>query len=139
MNLNINGKHLKILKYIISGGTAAFINIFLLYLLIEWIHYPYLRSSVFSFVVSFFVSFILQKFWTFNDNSKDGAKKQLAIYLLVAITNLGVNTLFVYLLVEYIKIWPVWAQIISGASIALYSFFIYKFIFYETPDIDPKS
>ena len=131
--------HYKFIRYIISGGTAAVINIFLLYLLTEFFKFWYLFSAIASFIVAFVFSFILQKFWTFGDNSKAEAHKQLAIYLFVAIVNLLVNTLLIYLLVEYLTIWYIWAQIISGATIALYSFFVYKLIFYETTHTNPKG
>ena len=135
----MNEDHYKLLRYITSGGTAAFINIFLLYLLTEFFKFWYLLSTVASFIVAFIFSFILQKFWTFTDNSKARTHKQLAIYLIVAVTNLLINTSIIYLLVEYVGVWYIWAQIMSGATIALYSFFIYKLIFYETSRIDTKG
>ena len=53
----------KIVRYLISGGTAAAINLSLLFLLTEFVGMWYLASSVLSFIAGFTASFLFQKFW----------------------------------------------------------------------------
>lgn len=125
-------KHSKqIFKYVISGGSAAVVNLSTLYVLTEFFHVWYLVSASTAFVGAFAVSFTLQKFWTFKDHETEGMRKQLSLYLAVILVNLAINALFVYLLVEHIGIWYMLAQIISGLVIAIESFFIYKFFIFK--------
>ena len=60
---------MRIVRFLISGSSAAGINLGTLFVLTHFFDVWYLLSSVVAFSVSFFVSFTLQKFWTFNDAS----------------------------------------------------------------------
>ena len=127
-------KRRRVLKYLISGGTAAAVNIGLLYFLTDTLGIWYIFSAVLAFAVAFVVSFGFQKFWTFEDHSTDGMHGQAAAYLLVALVNLGVNTALIYGFVEFLGIHYLLAQIIAGIIIACESFFVYKkFIFHDRP------
>lgn len=120
----------KLVKYIISGGTAAVTDLAFLYLFTSILHVWYLISAVVAFIISFAVSFTLQKFWTFNDQSIKGVKSQVLIYFTIAVVNLGINTLLMYAFVDILKMYYFTAQILAGALVALQSYFIYqKFVF----------
>lgn len=126
-------KYFKYIKYVISGGTAAVVNIGSLYLLTEYGHIHYLVSASIAFVFGFTVSFILQKFWTFQNKGRSNMHWQLTLYFIVALGNLAFNTLLLYVLVEFLHIWYIAAAVFSGLFIAFVTFFIYRhFIFTET-------
>jgi len=124
-------RHAMIVRYVISGGTAALVDLLLLYLATEVFGVWYLSSAVFAFTIAFIVSFLLQKFWAFRDKRTDGMHGQLLIYLCVLIFNMLINTSFIYFLVEHGNQHYLIAQIISGAIIALWSFFIYRFLIFR--------
>lgn len=123
-------KLFKIAKYIISGGTAAVVDLAALYIFVEWFHMWYVLSAVLAFLVAFCFSFTLQKFWTFKDRATQQMHKQATVYFVVSVINLGVNTLLMYIFVEYLHIHYFVSQIIAGGLLAISSFFIYsRFIF----------
>ena len=120
----------KILRYLFSGGTAFGVNFFFLYAFTEWIGFHYLISVVVAFLIALIVSFILQKFWTFQDNSKANLHRQMLIYMVLAVTNTSLNTLLVYFFVEYGGWHYLLGQFFSSGLIAVESFFVYQvFIF----------
>ena len=127
------------IKYVIGGGTAAFVDLFLLYVLTDIFHLWYLYSAGLAFLAAFLVSFYLQKFWTFRDNSNKKIHKQMAAYFAVGAVNLGVNTGGIYLLVEKFNFDYLWAQIIMGALIAVGSFLIYRFVIFKEDKIETGS
>ncbi len=128
----------KIGRYVISGGTAAAVNLVLLYILTEYAGMWYLLSAVCSFIIAFGVSFILQKSWTFQDASKDGIHRQLLAYLLVALINLGLNTALLYSFVEYAKLHYLLSQIMAGIIVAAESFFVYQIFIFKKPQIQAE-
>ena len=85
-----------------------------------------------SFVFAFFVSFVLHKFWTFGDRSQEGMHMQMGAYLFVAVVNLSLNTLLVYLFVEQTGLHYIIAQILASALIAIESFFVYQRFIFKT-------
>jgi dolichol-phosphate mannosyltransferase len=115
-------QHHQIIKYIISGGTAAVVNIGSMYVFTDFLHIWYLISGVISFIFGFLVSFLLQKYWTFADKSTDTVHKQAALYFIVALINLAWNTLLLYIFVDLFHLWYIIAAILAGAIVALTSY-----------------
>lgn len=132
--VSLNGKypaHTKVLRYIISGGTSTFVNLALLYVLTELFGLWYIASASVSFIAAFVISFVLQKYWTFQDVSKEYVHRQAIFYFVVMVVNLCINTALLYLLVEYTGIHYMLSQIISGVFIATESFFVYQFFIFK--------
>jgi putative flippase GtrA len=121
----------KIIRYLISGGTAAATNLFIFSISHLYFGLWYISASAAAFIVSFFVSFTLQKFWTFGDNSLDVVEHQVAKYLLVALLNLGANTLILYALVEHLRLHALLGQIITIGVVAVWSYFIYQHLIFR--------
>lgn len=128
----------RVAKYITAGGTAAAVDLGLLYLLTDIARLHYLVSATLAFIVAFWVSFILQKFWTFGDDTRDRIHTQAVVYFVIAVANVGVNALLMYLFVSVFGIWYFLAQIIAGALIACYSFLIYRRFVFRT-QIHPST
>ncbi len=124
-------RYARTLKFIISGGLAATIDLGLLYALTEIWHVWYLLSAILAFGVAFGVSFSLQKFWTFNDRSVEGIHAQLGMYLVIALLGLGLNTLCMYGLVDHFGLHYIVAQILTSAFIAVANFFAYKHLIFK--------
>lgn len=123
-------KRARFFRYLAAGGTAAFVDFVFLYLFTDIIGLHYLWSSVLAFILSFFVSFILQKFWTFQDDSVEKVHTQAAVYLATAIASLLLNTALMYFFVEWLSLWYMAAQFIASGLLAFATFFISRdFIF----------
>ncbi len=116
----------KILKYVTSGGIGAFVNLLSLYLLTDVFHLWYIFSSWIAFVVTFFVSFTLQRFWTFVDVEHAPVQKQLFLFFVTALINIAINTVMLYVLSEFLHLHYLIAQFIALGVIAIGSFFVYQ-------------
>lgn len=119
----------KILKFLISGATVAGIDLAILFVLVHFHHLSYLPASAIAFVVAVAASFMLQKFWTFENRSAEFMGRQLFQYVGVALMNLGGNTLGMYLLVDMLFVQYVIAQILLMLLFAIMSFLLYRKIF----------
>ena len=130
----------KLIRYLISGGTAALVNFTTLFVLVQFIDIHYLSASILAFVVSIAISFAMQKFWTFRDNIVHDIHTQFTRYLVVILFSLLLNTVLVYLLVEKVHVWYLLAQVIATVIIAITNFFCYKhFVFRaRTMQTDPN-
>ena len=112
------------IKYIISGGTAAAVDFALLYLLTDLIGVWYLYSAIVAYVASFFTSFTMQKFWTFQDSDLKRIRRQFLIYLSAALIGLLLNSIMMYFWVSILHVWYLAAQFITMGILAIGSFFI---------------
>ena len=123
---------MQVARFGISGVTALATNIAVLYVLNSIAGLWYLAASVIGFLAGFAVSFTLQKFWTFRDHSTDKIATQAVRYFLIVLFNLGLNTILVYLFVEYVRLLPIIAQIIAALIIAIEGFFAYRFLVFSS-------
>ncbi|MSU73823.1 GtrA family protein [Candidatus Kaiserbacteria bacterium] len=124
----------RLVRFVISGGTATAVNLGILFLLTHIFGLWYLTSSIIAFMVAFFVSFTLQKFWTFEDASRSRLRSQAIIYFLIILFDLGVNTALMYFFVEHLHLHYLIAQLISGVMIAVMNYFSYKHLVFRGTD-----
>ncbi len=129
----IFGRHAVVARYFMSGGSAFATNIILLYILTEYFKIYYLVSAVLSFMIAFVVSFLMMKHWTFQDGSTEKVNQQLVVYFGLAVLNLFLNSLLVYFFVEKVGVWYVTAQVVASLIIAVWNFFIYKYLIFIKP------
>ena len=130
-----------VIKYFVSGVSAAATDLLLLYIFAEYVFHQshYLLSVALAFVFSFFVSFFLQKFWTFEDNSWDEIDRQIPIYFSITAANLAVNLGLMYFFVTHLHIWYIYAQVLTGALIAGFSILFYARFVFRTNKFCPKE
>lgn len=118
----------RVLRFLISGGTALLINLLTLYFVADVLHVWYLTASIIAFIVTFAVSFSMQKLWTFKERTSETIYMQVGLSFVVAGGNLLLNTFLMYIFVEHFLFHHILAQIIASALIACESFFLYKHV-----------
>lgn len=125
-------KHHKIGRFLVSGSLATGTNLGVLYVLTDWFGIWYLISATIAFIVAFFISFTLQKFWTFEDGSREGMHFQAGFFLGYTLVCLGLNTLLLYFFVEYIHLHYMVSQILISVLIAVQNYFVYQRLIFRS-------
>ena len=82
-----------LLRYGVTGVAGGVIQIAFLYV---WVSYlglekSYLLGLVIGFAIALIVSFLLQKYWTFQDRATHKIPRQLLLYGAVAVSGLALN------------------------------------------------
>ncbi|MEN9524559.1 MAG: hypothetical protein RL536_628 [Candidatus Parcubacteria bacterium] len=124
--------HEQLIRYFLAGGVVVLVNLSFLYLFTDIFGIYYIISTIYSFLISFVVSFFLQKIWTFGDKdiSKVRATKQMMLYLCLQGSCIILNAVLMYVFVEYIHLWYIISQIVISIIIAFCAFlFSRRFIF----------
>ena len=123
----------RVVRFLFSGGLATAANIIPLFVLVHFFYMWYLLAAVFSFITAVAVSFMMQKFFTFNDYTREKIKQQTTLYFGIQIFNLCINTLLMYVGVNLLHIQYLLAQVLISGVMAVYNFFVYKHLVF-TPD-----
>lgn len=127
------------LRYFISGGTSGVTDIALLYIIHNIFGVYYLTSAIIAFIGAFFMSFMLHKYWTFKSHEEQ-THRQMAMYLVSSLFGLALNTVLMYVFVDYIHIGVITSQIIVGLLVACVSFFISRnIVFKYNPETQIKK
>jgi putative flippase GtrA len=126
---------MRVLKFLITGAIGLAANLGTFHILYTS-GVPYLVGSIAAFAVALFVGFVLQKYWTFEDSAPERMQKQFVLYTSLALGNLAINTLVVYLLVEHAAAHHLVAQTVGAGLVALTSYLAYRhYIFVERSEI----
>lgn len=117
-----------IIRFIISGGTAALVEyavfvICTLSLALE-------ISNVISFMAGLVVSFLLNKIWVFGVSNNTA--RQMSYYFILSVVNVTIGTGAILLLVNYIGVWRYVSKIVVMVMIATWNFFIYKKLIFKS-------
>lgn len=128
-------KKKQIIKFVISGGTAFSVDLLLLFFLTDILKIWYIYSASMAFIVAFFISFYLQKLWTFRDSNKK-VYKQMFIFFFTGTANVMVNAGGMYVIVDKLGIKYLFAQTIMTALLSVCSFLIYRFIVFKKHQIE---
>lgn len=116
----------QIVRYIISGGTSAAVNLSLLYLFTSVFHIWYIYSAIIATSVALIVSFTLQKLWTFQNFSTDRVHVQFPMHATLALSNIALNAALLFAFVEWLHLWYLAAQVVVGAFLACVNYSVYK-------------
>ena len=106
------------------------VNVLTLHVLVSFGVY-YLAASICAFSVALLVGFLLQKNWTFQARSVGRAKIQFGMYAALTLVNLGINTVIVYVCVEYLHLNYLLAQVIGAGLVSVSSYFIYTLYIFK--------
>jgi len=117
-------------KFVVAGCFSGGSDLIFLFILHGLWHLPIVMATSISFILSFLVSFTLQKFWTFR-NYQNQVAGQLSLYILFAFVGLNVNAIFMHLLVTKYRIWYILAQLMVNLVIGFCNFLSYKFIIFR--------
>lgn len=120
---------LRIAKFGISGIICVGLYYLTLYCLTEFVKIWYPISAAIGSILSYTSSFLFQKYWTFENNNRKKIPKQITQYFIMSGVLLCVNSIFLYLLVEFVNLKYIIAQIFITVILSIVSYLITKKIF----------
>ncbi|MCI0620050.1 GtrA family protein [Candidatus Wolfebacteria bacterium] len=119
----------QVVRFCVAGAAGVIAYYAALYGLTEYFGVWYVISAVVGFILNTGLNFTLQKFWTFQNKETHMVRRQLVLYVAMTVSFLVGNTVFLYLMVEYLHMWYIGAQVILTAVISVLSFIISGKIF----------
>jgi putative flippase GtrA len=129
---------LQTFRYAACGGGNTLLGLMLYYVSFKYIlreqnldlgFYaikPYNVALFISFVVNFCVGFFLLKFVVFGESNIKG-RVQLFRYFSFYIACLFLNYILLKLFVEYVHIYPTFAQVMTTVIVIVFSYFVQKY------------
>lgn len=123
---NLYSQFKPLVKYCIVGIIGTGVDVFSLYLLIEYAHLPLLVATTIAFLLAVIHNFILNKFWTFRSASKN-YRKLFIKFLIVSCVGLFLTNVSMYVQVEVLKIWYIYAKLMTSGIVLTWNFLANKY------------
>lgn len=121
----------QMLRFGISGVAAALTLMGTLYALTEFAAIWYVHSVLIASVVSFFVSFGLQRMWTFRDVDQGAALPQLVAFVTLFLANSAINAGLLYVMVDHLHTSYLISELFIMILIAIWNFCIMRFLIFR--------
>lgn len=117
------------IKYAVVGLLATGLDFLFLYSLVEFLHLFYLLAAFFSMTVIIWISFSLNKYWTFQNREKKYFHQFLK-YAVSHVISLVIALAVLAILVQFFGLWYIYAKLFATIAAAITNFLIVKsFIF----------
>ena len=115
-----------VVRFVLGGGITVLCEYVVFYILFVFFKWNLLIANSLSFVVGLGVSFLFNRLWAFRkDTFHLKTHHQLAMYLVLAVTNLLFNNAIVAGLQD-LGLDPRFGKIIAIILIAVWNFIIYR-------------
>lgn len=129
-------KRKSFLKFFCTGVFISILDIFFLFVFHDLLFLNIIYSTSLAFLLSFLLSFFLQKKWTFREFNQQKTRKQLSLYLLNAFLGLNLNGSLMHLLVRRFAWWYIFSQLFVNVIIGLYNFIVYKYLIFKKNEVN---
>jgi putative flippase GtrA len=123
----------QIVKFFIGGGPGVLVYYGFYYSLTDIFNIYFIFSSIIGSVPSILVSFVIKKYWVFENKNNEFIRKQLYHYLLLSIPTLFGNITLLWVLVDYLKFHFLLSQVALTLLFGTVGFIISRKIFFHKP------
>lgn len=133
-------------RYAATGGFNTFLDIFLYYIIYNFVLYkqildlgfyafkPHIAAFIIGFPITFITGFALAKYITFTDSPFRG-KKQLVRYGVSVLGSILLNYLLLKLFVEVFDFYATPSKMITTVFVVAYSYMIQRYYTFKTASI----
>lgn len=118
-------------KYLVAGSLAFACDIAVLYVCTEFLGLHYLISNIFGYGAGLCVSWFLNVKWVFSYRRYQNTVLEFAIFNLIIITGLGLSEALMYLLVDELAVYYLYAKVIASGAVFLFNYTAKKFILFH--------
>ena len=116
-------------RYLVTGFISAAIEFSLLFIFKDLAGLSVVASNTMALAIVFWVNFLMNRLWSFK--SKMRLSRQLPMYLMLFVINIGASDLIMYLLTDIVQMQYLLAKVFAIGSVVSWNFIIYRKVIYR--------
>lgn len=116
-------------RYLVTGFTSAAIEFSLLFLFRDVAGMSVIVSNTIALAIVFWISYLMNRLWSFKSKMK--LSKQLPMYFILFLFNIGASDLIMYLLTDRIQMQYLLAKVFAIGAVVSWNFVIYRKVIYK--------
>ena len=117
--------------YLIVGGLATIVEWTGFWIFFDMLHIQYLLATALAFVFSTFANWFFGRLLVFRGKQNQSLLKELASIYLTSLGGLLLNLAIMYVMVDFIGIWEMFAKITATILVFSYNYLIRKKLIYK--------
>ncbi len=119
----------QVIRYLITGFSSAAIEFSLIILCRDIFNFSIVTANSIALTIVFWFNYLMNRKWSFKSTAS--LKKQLPMYLVLFVFNLGASDLIMYLLTSRLSLHYLIAKVFAIAAVVTWNFFLYKKVIYK--------
>lgn len=119
----------QLVRYLVTGFSSAAIELSLLYIFRDIANLSIIEANSIALTIIFWFNFLMNRLWSFK--SKSSLKKQLLMYGVLFIFNLGASDLIMHILATMLGIQYLLAKVFAIGAVVSWNFILYKKVIYK--------
>ncbi|MDD6237520.1 MAG: GtrA family protein [Clostridiales bacterium] len=119
MNAKVKKILAEIVRFGIIGVLATLLDWGIFYVLTNFLGVYYVVSSVIGFCVSVVFNYLLSRVWVFHVTQKQNLVREFVLFMITSIIGLGINTLVLWLCVEWLFVQMTFLSVIPDDILEL--------------------
>lgn len=116
-------------RYLITGFSSAAIELTLLYMLRDVAKLGIIEANSIALTIVFWFNFLMNRFFSFKSNGS--IKKQIIMYGILFVFNLGASDLIMHLLTSSLHLQYLLAKVFAIGAVVSWNFVLYKKVIYK--------
>ncbi len=105
----------QLFRYFVVSGLSLVIDFCTLFAFTSLLHIHYLVSSVLSYSIGLVINYFISVRWVFNTRKYADRRKEFALFVIIGLLGLGINTLTMWLFTSVLALYYLLARVISAA------------------------
>ena len=142
----IKSNFMPFVKYSIVGVFVTLLDLGFLYIFKEYFYFNVIVSSALAFIIANFTSFLLNKFWTFRNRSRQVIRQYIK-FIFTSVVGLLLTVFFMWLFYEKLNLFHSFIEknylickILTSGIVVIWNFLVNKFwTFSPALKLDYKS
>ncbi|MGX6970453.1 GtrA family protein [Vagococcus bubulae] len=133
--LGLSDTLFELFMYVVMGVFTTIINIVIFYVMENLLHVNYIISNVIAWIFSVLFAYLSNKKYVFahEDNTYFINIKEMMSFFSFRFLSLGIDTVVLFVLVQWLNQQPLIAKIISNVVVLIANYLFSKFIIFKKP------
>ncbi len=127
----LKNSHWEFIKFVISGGLSALLEMFLLILFVEHFKIGYLIANSISFIVTNIFNYLLSRYWVFGKSDRIIHIEASLFFTIVGI-GLTINQLIMWYFVDVLHYNYKFSKVIAMILVVAWNFIGKKFFVFKS-------
>ncbi len=119
----------QVIRYLVTGFSSAAIEFTLLFIFRDLAGLSILAANTAALAIVFWFNFLVNRLWSFKSKMK--LSKQLPMYLVLFVINIGASDLIMYLLTDKAGIQYLLAKVFAIGAVVSWNFILYRKVIYK--------
>lgn len=119
----------QVARYLVTGFTSAAIEFSLLFIFKDIAGLSVIVSNSIALAIVFWFNFLMNRLWSFKSKMK--LNRQLPMYLVLFVINIGASDLIMYLLTDKLQMQYLLAKVFAIGAVVSWNFVIYRKVIYK--------